>query len=215
MKNKKNIIISVVLTVLSIVYTYLVKAVDVKEIGPNNSSVGFSTINESFKNLVGSSNTIYKISEIFGYLILLLVLIYGCIGLYQLIKRKNLLKVDKEIIILGCFYVLMMIVYIFFEKCAINYRPILIDGELEASYPSSHTILSLCVGLSSLIISQKYFNKKYINTINIITIVLMSLVLITRTLSGVHWISDIIGGVIISLTLISYFKVAYYFKRIE
>ena len=109
----------------------------------------------------------------------------------------------------------MMVVYIFFEKFSINYRPILIDGELEASYPSSHTILSLCVGLSSLIVSQKYFNKKYIKTINIITIVLMSLVLLTRIISGVHWISDIIGGIIISLTLLSYFKLAYFYKRIE
>lgn len=215
MKNKKNIIIAIILTIISVVYTLLVKNVDVKEIGPNNSSVGFSTINESFKNLVGSSNTIYKISELLGYVLLLLALIYGCIGLYQLIKRKSLFKVDKEIIIMGCFYVLMMIVYVFFEKCIINYRPILIDGELEASYPSSHTILSLCVGLSSLIISNKYFNKKYIKTINIITIVLMSLVLLTRIVSGVHWISDIIGGVIISLTLLSYFKLAYFYKRIE
>ncbi len=215
MKNKKNIIIAIVLTVISVVYTMLVKNVDVREIGPNNSSVGFGAVNESFKNLIGSSNAIYKISELLGYVILLLVIIYGCIGLYQLIKRKNILKVDREIIILGCFYVLMMVVYIFFEKCSINYRPILIDGELEASYPSSHTILSLCVGLSSLIVSQKYFNKKYIKTINIITIVLMSLVLLTRIISGVHWISDIIGGIIISLTLLSYFKLAYFYKRIE
>ena len=215
MKNKKNIIIAIVLTIISVVYTMLVKNVDVREIGPNNSSVGFGAVNESFKNLIGSSNAIYKISELLGYVILLLVIIYGCIGLYQLIKRKNILKVDREIIILGCFYVLMMVVYIFFEKCSINYRPILIDGELEASYPSSHTILSLCVGLSSLIVSQKYFNKKYIKTINIITIVLMSLVLLTRIISGVHWISDIIGGIIISLTLLSYFKLAYFYKRIE
>lgn len=215
MKNKKNIIIAIVLTIISVVYTMLVKNVDVRKIGPNNSSVGFGALNESFKNLIGSSNAIYKISELLGYVILLLVIIYGCIGLYQLIKRKNILKVDREIIILGCFYVLMMVVYIFFEKCSINYRPILIDGELEASYPSSHTILSLCVGLSSLIVSQKYFNKKYIKTINIITIVLMSLVLLTRIISGVHWISDIIGGIIISLTLLSYFKLAYFYKRIE
>ena len=155
---KKNIIIASILTVVSIVYTLLVKYVDVKDIGPNNSSVGFATLNNAFKNLVGNTNIIYKISELFGYLLLLLVLIYGCIGLYQLIKRKSLFKVDREIIILGCFYVLMMIVYVLFEKVVINYRPVLIDGVLEPSYPSSHTILSLCVGLSSLIVSQRYFN---------------------------------------------------------
>ena len=157
--------------------------------------------------------TIYKITEFFGLVLLLLVLIYGCIGLYQLVKRKNLFKVDKQIIILGGLYVFMMCVYVFFEKVIINYRPILIDGELEASYPSSHTILALCVGISSLIVSQKYFNKKYIKKINMITIILMALVFLGRTISGVHWISDIIGGVLISSALLSCFYTIYNWKN--
>lgn len=211
MKNKK-LIISLVLTVVSIIYTLLVKFVDVKPIGPNGSKVGFAAINGFFSKLVGSNMVIYKISEIFGYILLLLVLIYGCIGLYQLIKRKSLLKVDKQIIKLGCFYVAMLVVYVLFEKIEINYRPVLMDGVLEASYPSSHTILSLCVGFSSLIVSQKYFNKKYIKQINMITIILMSIVLLGRLISGVHWFSDILGGVIISFTLLSYFKYVYDLK---
>lgn len=210
---KKNITISVILTLLSIIYTLLVKYVDVSAIGPNNSNVGFSHLNGFFHNLIGSNMTIYKISELLGLVLLLLVAIYGCIGLYQLIKRKNLFKVDKEIIKLGCFYVLMLVVYIIFEKVFINYRPVLMDGELEFSYPSSHTLLALCVGLSSLIVSQKYFNKKYIKTINMITVILMCLVLLTRIISGVHWFSDILGGIIISFTLISYFQTIYYLKK--
>lgn len=213
MKNKKNIIIAMVLTIISVVYTLLVKFVDVKKIGPNNSSVGFAGLNKWFSNLIGSNMTIYKISEILGYIIMLLVLIYGCIGLYQLIKRKSLLKVDKEIIKLGVFYVLMLVVYILFEKVEINFRPILIDGELEASYPSSHTILALCICFSSLITSKKYFNKQYIKTINLITIILTCLVLLLRLISGVHWISDIIGGIIISMTLVSYYQLIYYYKK--
>ena len=213
MNNKKNIIISIIFTIVSVLYTILVKFVDVKEIGPNNSKVGFSTINKWFSNLVGFNMTIYKISEILGYVVMLLVLIYGCIGLYQLIKRKSLLKVDKEVIKLGVFYVLMLVVYVLFEKLEINYRPVLIDGNLEASFPSSHTILAICICFSSLITSKKYFNKKYIKRINIITIVITSLVLLLRTISGVHWISDIIGGIIISFTLISYYQLAYYYHK--
>ena len=212
MKNKKNILIACIFTLLSIIYTLLVKVVDVKPIGPNSSEVGFSSLNKWFQNLLGSNMTIYKISEILGYIVMLLVLIYGCIGLYQLVKRKSLLKVDKEIIKLGVFYVLMLVVYVLFEKIEINYRPVLIDGVLEASYPSSHTILALCICFSSLITSKKYFNKKYIKQINIITVVLTGLVLLLRTISGVHWISDIIGGIIISLTLVSYYQLAYYKK---
>ena len=213
--NKKNIIISVVLTIISIIYTMLVKFVDIRELGPNNTSVGFSHINGFFYKLIGNHMFIYKISEILGYIILLLVVIYGCIGLYQKIKKKNLLKIDKELILLGCFYVCMLIVYILFEKVFINYRPVLIDGELEFSYPSSHTVLSLCVGISSLIVSKKYFNKKYVKNINLTTVILMCLILLTRFISGVHWFSDILGGIIISFTLISYFQLAYYYKKQE
>ena len=209
MSNKKRIINSIAFTLISIGFTLLVKFVDVAAIGPQNSSVGFSHINGWFHNIFKGNMTIYKISELFGYILLLLVVIYGCIGLCQLIKRKSLLKVDKEIIKLGVFYVLMLVVYVLFEKVEINFRPILIEGTLEASYPSSHTILSLCVGLSSLIVSQKYFNKKYIKLINGITIGLMVVVLLTRIISGVHWISDIVGGIITSLTLLSYFRLMY------
>ena len=210
---KKNMIIAIILTVISVVYTLCVKYIDVKNIGPNNSSVGFASMNKFFNNLIGNHMWIYKITEVFGIILLLLVVIYGAIGIGQLIHRKNPFKVDPEIIKLGCFYVLMLLVYILFEKVVINYRPILIDGELEASYPSSHTILSLCVALSSLIVSHRYFNKNYIKLINGITIGLMLVVLLGRMLSGVHWASDIIGGVIISLTLLSYFKLVYYWKK--
>ena len=213
LSKKGNIIISVFLTILFVVYTLLVKCLDVKSIGPNNSEVGFSSLNDAFRNLVGNNMTIYKISELFGYAILLLVLLFGVIGLIELIKRKCLKKVDREIIILGCFYVLVGIVYVLFEKIVINYRPVLMDGVLEASYPSSHTILSLCIGISSLMLSKKYIPKNYVNIFNICVILLMSVVLLGRIISGVHWISDIIGGLLISITLLMYFKTALEWNR--
>ena len=213
LSKKGNIIISVFLTILFVVYTLLVKCLDVKSIGPNNSEVGFSSLNDAFRNLVGNNMTIYKISELFGYAILLLVLLFGVIGLTELIKRKSLKKVDREIIILGCFYVLVGIVYVLFEKIVINYRPVLMDGVLEASYPSSHTILSLCVGISALMISKKYIPNKFAKLFNICVILLMSVVLLGRIISGVHWISDIIGGLLISITLLMYFKTALEWNR--
>lgn len=205
MKNKKNIFLCISLTLISVFYTFLVKNVDVNNIGPKNTNVGFSTLNNAFKNLIGSDMRIYKITEIFGLLVFVICLFYGMIGIYQLIKRKSIKKVDKEIILIGIFYVVVLFVYILFEKLEINYRPILIDGKLEASYPSSHTMLALCVCTSSLILSKKYINKKYINITNIITLILLFGVFIGRIMSGVHWISDIIGGIIISFTLIMYY----------
>ena len=206
---KRNIILSVILTILAIGYTFLVKKVDVKVIGPNNSMVGFAKLNKAFSNLVGSNMTIYKITEVLGIIVILIVLGYGLIGLIQLIKRKSIKKVDRDILLLGGLYVLMGIVYVFFEKVIINYRPILIDGELEASYPSSHTILAICICVSSLIVSKNYIPEKYKKISDVVTIILLLGVFIGRMVSGVHWISDILGGVIISMMLLMYFYTIY------
>ena len=142
---KKNIILTGILFIIFGVYTYLVKTINVKAIGPQKSKVGFAVVNKWFKNVIGKNMTIYKVTEYLGYALLLIVVVFAIIGLIQLIKRKNPLKVDKEILSLGALYACMAIVYVGFEKVIINYRPILIDKVLEASYPSSHTVLAMCV----------------------------------------------------------------------
>ena len=147
----RNILISIALTVLSFCYTLLVKNIDVDSIGPNGSEVGFAKLNSWFSNLVGSNMTIYKITEVLGLLVIAIVLIYGCIGLYQLIKRKSLLKIDREIIILGCFYVLMAITYVLFEKVVINSDRILYIENGHISAEGTHkTLLSKCPGYKKL-----------------------------------------------------------------
>ena len=213
MKNFRNIFITTVLAIIAAGFTYIVKIYDVAYIGPNETKVGFSKLNNWFRNLVGTNLKLYDVAKYAGYAVLLIVGIYGLIGLVQLIKRKSLFKIDREIIALGILYVLDIIIYMAFEKVIVNYRPILIDGKLEASYPSSHTILSLCVGFSSLIVSHRYFNKKYIKRINMITLIVMLIVLLGRIISGVHWFSDILGGVIISLCLLSWFRFVYYYNK--
>ena len=202
---RRNIIISIVLIILSVLFTVLVKNVDVKPIGPNESMVGFADINKLFHNLIGSNMTIYKITEVLGYIPIVMALVYVFIGLKQLIKRKSLLKVDKEIYVLALFYVLVVGVYVFFEKFIINYRPILIDGLLEASYPSSHTLMSICLCGSSIIINKKLFKNKFGDIENVLSVILILLIVIGRIISGVHWFTDILGGIIISSTLLVIF----------
>lgn len=209
-KNKSNIWLPIILTITSIVFIFLVKNVDVKAIGPKNSSVGFSSINGFFKDLLGSNMTIYKITEVLGVIALLIVGIYGLIGIIQLIKRKSLFKVDKKIIALGCLYAVVLGMYVLFEKVVINYRPVLIDKVLEASFPSSHTMLAVCVCMSAIIMNKDYIkNKKYLKYTNICIFILMLLIVLGRFISGVHWFSDIVGGLLISATLLSYFDIAY------
>lgn len=202
---KKNIIISIVLIILSVLFTELVKNIDVKPIGPNESLVGFADINRLFHNLIGSNMIIYKVTEFLGYIPIVMALVYVFIGLKELIERKSLLKVDREFYILALFYVLVVGVYVFFEKFIVNYRPILIDGVLEASYPSSHTLMSICLCGSSIIINKKIFKNKFGDVENILSVILILLIVIGRIISGVHWFTDILGGIIISLALLVIF----------
>lgn len=209
MKNKKNILICVLLVLISIIYTLLVKYVDTSTIGPNGSVVGFSSLNSFVFNLTGNNMTLYKITEILGIIPILIALMYAVIGLIQVIDRKSL-KVDKELIALGILYIIVILIYVFFEKCIINYRPVFIDGILEASYPSSHTLLSICICGSALLINKYLFNnKKIYKYINIISIISMVLIVLGRLLSGVHWASDIIGSIIISITLLKILETYY------
>ncbi len=206
MKIKKSVL-SISLIILAVFFTIIIKTVDVKAIGPNNSFVGLSSINHFFSQNIKYNQVWYQISEILGIMAILLALVFAFVGLYEWIKRKSLKKVDPELFLLGAFYVVVLIIYLLFEKLAINYRPILIDDMLEASYPSSHTMLSLCICGSAVFIS-KYFikNQKKREIFKKCTVLLMILLVVTRFLSGVHWVTDIIGGIIISAALLSTFN---------
>ena len=204
-KQKRNIIISTTLITLSILFTLLVKVVDVQQIGVEGTSIGFATINQFVFKTLRENELWYNITEILGLVALATVAIYGLIGLTQVIKRKSLLKVDKEIIALGIFYVVVIGIYILFEKVIVNYRPVLIDGIKEASYPSSHTLMTTCLCISAVIINKKLFNNKITKYTNLLLLVIMSTTVIGRLLSGVHWFTDIIGGILISTALLTTF----------
>lgn len=207
MRLKKRNVLNLFLVIFCFIYTLLVKVVDVSNIGPDGSKVGFSCINKFFYNVFSYNENIYKITEVLGYLALLIVCGYGLLGLYQLIKRKSLKLVDKDIIVLGIFYVVVIIIYVLFEKVIINYRPVILDGVLEASFPSSHTLLAIFVCGSGVLINDKIFSDfKYKKSINIGFIVLMVLIVLGRLISGVHWFSDILGGILIACTLLSLFN---------
>ena len=205
-KKKKGLIISGGLILLSILFTFLVKNIDVQAIGPNESSVGFAWINNFVFGITGVNMIWYTITDWLGFIPIIIALIYSIIGFIQLIKRKSLLKVDKEILILGAFYIIVISLYVMFEVFIINYRPTLMNGFLEASYPSSHTLLSLCICGSSVLLNKKIFSKKQVAKVeNLISIITMVIIVIGRFISGVHWFTDIIGAIIISSALLMTF----------
>ena len=143
-------VFSILFFVLFAAFTVVVSFVDVQAVGPENSSVGLATLNKSVFDTLGQNDLWYEATELLGLVPFLFVGAFAILGLSQVIKRKSLLKVDSEILLLGAFYVLVGIAYVAFEVLVINFRPILVEGELEASYPSSHTMLSCCIMLTAI-----------------------------------------------------------------
>lgn len=205
-KSKLFSLITASLFLLFIIFTLLVKLVGVQPVGPLGSKIGFASLNAKIFLKLGVNQTMYGVTEKLGLITFLIMGAFVVLGLVQLIKGKSLKKVDYKIWALGAFYVIVLAFYVLFEIIIINYRPVLIEGELEASYPSSHTLLSICVISSAMIVLKDMLASKPIKiTAFIVGGILMAVMVVGRLLSGVHWFTDILGGIILSLALVSLF----------
>ena len=147
----------------------------------------------------------YHITDWLGLVPIFMAMGYAIVGVSQLVKRRSFVKVDKEIIILGLFYVIVIALYVFFEKVIVNYRPILMDGFLETSYPSSHTLITICLCGSSIIVNRKLFDNGIGKLMNVFSVIIILITVIGRLISGVHWFTDIMGGIFISAALLMFF----------
>ena len=186
-----------------VLWTVLICFVDVQAIGPEGSSVGFSTINGFIHELTGVNWFLYTVTDWLGLVPIGVAFGFAVLGLVQWIKRKSLLKVDRSILTLGGFYIVVMAVYILFEIVVINYRPTLINGHLEASYPSSTTMLVMCVMPTAMMqLRARIKNDLFRRCVMFAIAVFIAFMVIGRLVSGVHWISDIIGGVLLSTGLV-------------
>lgn len=196
-----------------IIWTVLVSVIDVRPIGPQGSSVGFAALNGSFHEFTGVHMDLYIITDWLSIIPVCFIIGFGSLGLMQWIKRKNILKVDFDILILGVFYIIVMTVYLLFESLVINFRPVLINGILEASYPSSTTLLVLCVMPTAIIqLHNKIKNTKLKKCAEILIITFVIFMVTSRLISGVHWLSDIIGGIFLSFGLVAMY---YFFYKIK
>ena len=202
-KNKKMLVCGASLVLAFVLWTVFVRFADVRAIGPENSSVGFAALNGFVHELTGVNWLLYTVTDWLGLVPIAAVLGFAGLGLVQLIKRKSLWKVDHGILALGVFYIVVMVAYIFFELVVINYRPTLIDGYLEASYPSSTTMLVVCVMPTAAMQLNVYMkNTLRKRCITIATITFTAFMVVARLISGVHWFTDIIGGVLLSAGLV-------------
>ena len=186
-----------------VLWTVLVSYVDVRAIGQNASSVGFATLNGYVHDLTGVNMFLYTITDWLGLVPIGVAFGFAVLGLVQWVGRKSLFKVDRSILALGGFYIIVLAMYIFFEIVVINYRPVLIDGYLEASYPSSTTMLVMCVMPTAMMqlyarIKSDVFRRCVLISIAAFT----AFMVIGRLASGVHWLTDIIGGALVSAGIV-------------
>ena len=116
---------------------------------------------------------------------------------------------DHDIIFLGVYYILVIFGYLIFEMIPINFRPILIEGFMEASYPSSTTLLVLCV-MPTLIeqINRRSKNEIVKKVIKALVICFSAFMVFGRLISGVHWLTDIVGSIMLSIGLFCIYKAA-------
>ena len=204
---KKNTRNAIYMLVAFGLWTVAIRLVDVQAIGPQGSTVGFATINGFVHNLTGVHMSLYIITDWLGLVPLGFVVGFGLLGLIQWIKRKRLRNVDRSILILGGCYIVVMAVYVLFETFVVNYRPVLINGYLEASYPSSTTMLVMCVMPTAIMqLNARIRNNVLKRCVVSVISTFVVFMVIGRLISGVHWVTDIIGGALLSTGLVLMYR---------
>lgn len=208
--NKKFLTYSIIAGVLLLLFCALTVAlccVDVREAGESSASVGFATLNEWVWNGIGQSETALTVSDVLGLLFIAAVGAFGVTGLVQVIRRKGILRADKELYAMAGGLVLLAAAYVLFEVLVINYRPVLEDGELAASYPSSHAMLAVAVAGMGMAYLQARAKKGVLTytlygALNVLSVVTVA----CRVLGGVHWVTDIVGGVLLGSTIAAAYR---------
>ena len=198
-KGKRELMPGLVLLAGFLVWTILIRHIDVQRAGPRGTEIGFASFNVWFHRLTGVHMLIYTITDWLGLVPIFICMGFGLLGLVQWIKRRSLRRVDSDILLLGVYYVMVIFCYLLFEMVPINYRPILIEGNLEASYPSSTTLLVLSV-MPTLRFQadRRVLSAVLRKAITIFVIVFSVFMVVGRLISGVHWATDIIGSVLLS-----------------
>lgn len=209
MKKRNNITLWMALGMLAafVLWTGLISTIDVQPVGPNGSEVGFAAANVWFHDTTGVHMGLYNLTDWLGLVPVAFGLGFALLGLVQMIARKGLAKVDRSILVLGGYYLVVFGAYLLFEEVVINYRPILIEGVLEASYPSSTTLLALCImPTAKMQLDGRIKNDTVRKLVGLVIVVFTVFMVVGRLVSGVHWLTDIAGGVLLGAGLVLLYR---------
>ena len=209
MKKFINFLPALLLTLVFIVWTILVKTIDMSYI-LNVGFIGFSHFNFQINDMVVNfekTELFNKLSDVGLYLSFLIVLAFAVIGVVEWIKRKSLKKVDPILFILLAAYVTVVIEYFIFEIVKINYSPLSVPEDLHASYPSTHVLMFITFLMTGLLAMFEYLKvHKSIKIASISFGVILSVVYaIARLFSGRHYFTDIVAGLFLSASIIALF----------
>lgn len=206
-KKLKNLYVAAVCLIAFILWTAALFFIDVRAVGPRGTSVGFATLNSAIHEFFGVNMTLYHVTDWLGLVPIFTALGFAVLGLVEWICRKKLTLVDINLFILGGFYIVVILVYILFESVTVNCRPVLIDGFLETSYPSSTTLLTLCVMPTALMqFRGRIKNGALKMWVSLLISAFTVFMVVGRLVSGVHWFSDIVGGALISASLVFLYR---------
>ena len=206
-KNRRNLYLSVVLLAAFVWWTAALRFVDVGAIGPEGSRVGFATVNAFIHGLTGVHMLLYHLTDWLGLVPIFVALGFAGLGLAQWIKRKKLTEVDDSLFVLGGFYVVVVAVYLLFETVTVNYRPVLINGVLETSYPSSTTLLVMCVMPTAVMqLNSRIKRPAWKYCLSRLIGGFIVFMVAGRLFSGVHWFTDIVGGMLLSAGLVMLYR---------
>ena len=207
MKEKRNLLTGAEVLGAFALWTVLIQCVDVQAVGQNGTKIGFAGFNVWVHQLTGVHMTLYTITDWLGLVPIFICMCFGVLGLVQLIKRRSLRKVDADILLLGVYYVPVIACYLIFEMIPINYRPVLIEGRLEASYPSSTTLLVLSVMPTLMFqVYRRAVNSMLRKAVAVFVFAFSAFMVIGRLISGVHWATDIVASVILSAGLFMLYR---------
>lgn len=150
---------------------------------------------------------LYVITDWLGLIPVFVCIFFGMVGFLELLKIKSVLRVDPDILLLGIYYVTVISAYIIFEMFPLNFRPVLIDGVMEASYPSSTVLLVLSIMPTLVFQSNRRIESNGIKiTVIVLSVIFSVFMVVGRLFSGVHWVTDIVGSCFLSAGLFNVYK---------
>lgn len=209
MDRKRMLARAWVLLGLFALWTVLVCTVDLRSAGESGTLVGFGSLNSGFHRMTGVHWWLYTLTDWLGLVPVAVCCVFGLLGLCQLIARKSLWRVDRDLLLLGIYYGIVVLCYLVFETVPVNMRPVRIQGRAEASYPSSTTLLVLSVMPTLVFQARRRLEKGWFRAaVCVGSRVFAAGMVLGRLLSGVHWLTDIIGAMLLSAGLVSAYGAA-------